>query len=366
MKIFIFLLFLGPLNALADGCFSQLSQTWLRAKQSLRTYQGKIDHADYYLWDNWGLVDEQGIEHVYAMAAPRYHGFRDRHQHAHWRHFTSKDQGKNWIEQGEVLRASNDESSFAGKAIWSGSVIQLKSGEFLAGFTGLSHAADFLQAISLASSKNGHNFSPLFQGKALLDHKTQRKLFLKNGYYVDQISRLGSKHGEANGSIQSLRDPFLLEGQEGLHLFWSAKAYQDGKVVSAIGHAILSDYQDPKSLKILSPIIPPDGGEFTQLELPNVIVRADGSIEWIISTTNRVSEETPEHLVEAHVRRYTSKTLNSELEIEGDHSIIFSAPEIGVYGLNVIRENSKHGASQAGRRYRVFDQKELTIDYFVD
>ena len=311
--------------------------TLLKKMATSSIFGPAIEHPELYLWDNWGLqVDGQW--HLYSLAANKNLSPAKRHHHAHWRHFVSNDQGKTWLDKGAVLQARAGDF-FDNQAIWSGSVTALQDGKFLAAYTGLSSERKFLQSISLAISDDLQHFDRLYGQRPLLSHVNQREIFLQKGYYVEHLNKLGSEIGEVNGSIQALRDPFLYQEIEGkLHIFWSAKAFDNHQVVSAIGHAQMPDIYNPDSLEILRPIILPDGDEFTQLELPNVLRLADGKYAWIVSTTKRLSEEQAIDQVMPRVRMYFSDELTSTLYSyrKGD-SIILNTDQCGLYGANIIQ-----------------------------
>lgn len=75
---------------------------------------------------------------------------------------------------------------------------------------------------------------------------------------MDSIENLGSREGEANNSIQALRDPFLFEDEnETLHIYWAAKSFnKEGDVISSIVHAVIHDFESPNSIEILRPLRP--------------------------------------------------------------------------------------------------------------
>ena len=110
-------------------------------------------------------------------------------------------------------------------------------------------------------------------------------------------------------------------------------------VVSSIGHATIKDLDYPERIILHAPIDPPDGHTYSQLELPNIVKRADGSYLWFISTTNRMNQATPESHIEMVSRVYQSKTIDSPLELlpGKSSSILHRADEDFKYGLNIVR-----------------------------
>lgn len=343
----------APLNRCSDLIKSFLLPDVPPPEKKL--FKSTIDHPGLYLWDNWGFK-EDGLTHVYSLAASKAHSSRDRHFHVHWRHFVSTNDGKNWKDLGAVLTPRKGEDLFDSQSIWSGSVTKLKNGKYIAAYTGLDPKREFLQTISFAVSDDAHNFKRTYDGKSpALSHELHRDKFLEAGYYVDTLQNLGKRTGEKNNSIQALRDPFLFEDELGtLHIFWAAKSFDDkGDVVSSIGHGIIHDLQDPKSIEILPPVKPTDGELFSQLELPNVYQRPDGKYVWIIGTTNRQSEIQAEHETQMAVRAYLSDSLDGDLTPYGDDSALFYANDKSVYGANLIQDFT-NGVDAQNPMTRVF------------
>lgn len=351
---FSFLLIFSTLLRVEASCMTDLYRVLKKNKVSnAAKYTSSLKSPDFYLWDNWSLVEADGTIHVYSLAASKSYTPAERHFHAYWRHFVSVDDGKTFADLGPVLKHSDDTFGFDNQAIWSGSVAQLKSGKFLAAYTGLSNENKFLQSLGLAISDDGQNFKRLNQGHAIIDHKTMHKQFLEKGYYVDEIDRLGHPDGELNGSIQALRDPYILESNDGLEIFWAAKSFnENGEVISSIGRATIKDLNSPQNIVLHRPINPPDGIDYSQLELPNVIQREDGKFLWFISTTNRVSELQPETEIEMMARVYLSDTLDSPLKLLADResSILFRSNDTYTYGLNIVRGT---GSKIKGRVFNV-------------
>lgn len=337
-SLFIFLFYHFTLSA---DCFEELHQFSKKSHIAIHSTIGpQIESKDFYLWDNWSLVDADGTIHVYALSASRKYTPAERHFHSEWRHFASIDNGKSYADLGVILKKNKRKGSFDDQAIWSGSIVQLRNGKYLAAYTGLSSRRDFLQSLGLSISTDGHKFKPLKKRQAIIDHESMRDLFIEKGYYVDDIRHLGHPDGEVNGSIQALRDPYILESDNGIEIFWAAKSInENGLVVSSIGHATIKDLDYPERIILHAPIDPPDGHTYSQLELPNIVKRADGSYMWFISTTNRMNQATPESHIEMVSRVYQSKTIDSPLELlpGKSSSILHRADEDFKYGLNIVR-----------------------------
>ncbi|MCB9095275.1 MAG: hypothetical protein H6621_09420 [Halobacteriovoraceae bacterium] len=312
-----------------NSYFDKVSKIFLRPY--LAKFKGVIDHPYLYLWDNWGFKDGTVI-HRYALAAPKVFGKKDRHFYAHWRHFISIDDGKTWIDMGAALNISQESDLFDSVSLWSGNIARLEDGRYLAAYSALGSKGKYLQSIGLAISDDAHHFQKLWKDPIISANK-QKEEFIKHKYYFD-YDRLG-KFLEADGTIMSLRDPFIFLNGDSIHLFFAAKAYRDGDIVGAIGHAII-EKNNWKSVQILDPLIPPDHQEFKQLELPNVF-KKDGETYLLVSTTKRTSEKQGETEIAAMARLYklTGDSWNS-MEVAGreDGSIII-ADNIH-YGANII------------------------------
>lgn len=308
-----------------------------------KSYSTVIDHPELYLWDNFGYIAADGTAHVYAMAASREYSETERHFHAHWHRFSSKDQGLTWQDGGIALAPNEQGLAFDSQSIWSGTVTPLSDGRIAAFYTGLAGRGEMKQAIGVAVSTDGQNFERL--GASILSYETRRDEWQRAGYYLDSAQSLGRIEGEADGTIQALRDPFLLETKSGeLHLFFAAKMNKSGNVTSAIGHVRIIDKDNFSALEILPPLTPPDTHLYNQIELPNVVEYKEGKFAWIVSTKTRLSEEQPELETMPAVRMYYSESLESELSpYQLDNSLLLDGTESGLYGMTVMSGSLKDG-----------------------
>lgn len=308
-----------------------------------KTFSTVIDHPDLYLWDNFGYIAADGTQHVYAMAASREYSETERHFHAHWHRFSSTDQGQTWRDGGIALAPNKTASTFDSQSIWSGTVTPLSDGRVAAFYTGLEAPGKMKQAIGVAISNDGVNFERM--GSSLLSYETRRDEWQRAGYYLDTPSSLGQIEGEVDGTIQALRDPFLLETKSGeLHLFFAAKMTKNQKVTSAIGHVRILDRDNFSQIEILPPLTPPDTHLYNQIELPNVVEYQEGKFAWIVSTKTRLSEEQPELETMPAVRMYYSDSLATELRpYQGENSLLMDGTQSGLYGMTVMSGSLKNG-----------------------
>lgn len=327
---------------MSSSCYSLFEQI-VRGEVGEVKYQANIAHPDLYLWDNFGYEDSEGVYHVYAMAASKKYSETERHFHAYWHYFVSRDQGKTWLDKGAALSPSQAKGNFDSQSIWSGTVTELQDGRILALYTGLENPGQMKQSIGVAISLDGKNFKR--EEMAILSHESNLVEWEKAGYYLDRGANLGSVDGEVDGTIQALRDPFPLQLSDGsIHVFFAAKKEESGKVVSAIGHAVIEDPSKLDQVKLLPPILPPDTSLYNQIELPNVVEYQPGKFAWIVSTKRRLSEAQPEIETEPAVRMYYSDGLEAPLRpYKEDDSLVMDGTKSGLYGMTVINGSLKDG-----------------------
>lgn len=366
--------FLSELSAndLTDSCKS-IYKKILNKKNIYIPYpvpfKKEINHPNLYLWDNWGFADE-GLLHVYSMAADKKLPKSERHFHAHWRHFVSDDGGLEWVDKGAVLLPTrNDKDAFDSSSIWSGSFAKLGDGTYLAAYTGLDPKGKYLQHISFATSRDGQSFERAYNGKVPgLSHLRDSDKFISRGYYVQDSVFLGKEMMESDGTIQALRDPFLFTENNQIHMLFASKALnKKGEVVPAIGHAIIHDLRTPDAIQLLNPITVPDSIDFKQLELPNVFRRADGKYIWIVSTTNRISESQSDLETSPMIRAYISDSLNSELTPYRGNSKLLDTNQTGYYGATLFNDFNFH-VDVNKKFFRVFNMggdKDLTLPSII-
>ena len=118
-----------------------------KVKQIPPPYAGEfangICHPLLYLWDSWSYI-EHDIMHLYCLALSRLKPDGspikpiERNDFPfHIRHFTSKNNGQTWKDEGCFLEAANLSEKLNNYTIWSGSVEVLDDGKKLIAFTGL-------------------------------------------------------------------------------------------------------------------------------------------------------------------------------------------------------------------------------------
>ena len=328
------------------------------------TFNSKaINHPKYHLWDNWGF-EEDGIIHVYSLAADKSLRAGERHFSAHWRHFISKTNGQSWEDLGSVVRPSGKKRDFLGKSIWSGSVTKMKNGTYWAAITGVEEGSDVLQTISIGISHDAHSFRLANPAKPLLDHRINRNRWKNLGYYISKVDDVGKLKGEPDNTIQALRDPFIFQASDGsAHIFWASKMVSEsGRIKPAIGHLKISDLNKPDKFELQKAISIPDDKSFTELELPNVVEMENGKIAWVISTTNRKDQSQSIKDIIQDSRIYYSDSIGSPLRTEGKN-IILEGQKSKLYGINFV-QGSREGEEIKARAFyldEISGDKQLTL-----
>jgi hypothetical protein len=318
-------------------------------------FPSTIASDEWYLWDNYGYIEE-GQMHIYAQAADKKSCRKpeDRYWQAYWRHFSSEDGGKSWIDEGPALWPQKGPKAYDSYNIWSGSVLVRKNGMKIAAYTGLAAGKLALQSIAIAISKEGHQFWRVSQDRPLLSAELDYERLIEKGYYLGPKETIGDIEREADGTFLCLRDPFLFEDQdEKLHIFFGAKALLGDDIVRAVGHAVFCDPEQLHAVELLSPIFVPDGDQFNQLELPNVF-QHDGIYYLVISTTNLAYIGQPDSEAQKSVRIYRSKFLDREWKPYGDSGKhIILTPESKLYGLNILNNSNRTGNNLTCRAFWV-------------
>ncbi|MEX0288768.1 MAG: hypothetical protein AB3N14_06630 [Flavobacteriaceae bacterium] len=303
-----------------------------------------IKHPDLYLWDAWSY-HQAGVIHLYCLAVNRQkndgttlHPSERNNYPFHVRHFSSKDEGLSWRDEGCFLKARRGEGRHDSKTIWSGSIEVLQDGSKLTAYTGLSEVSEertFLQNIALGISKDGFTVDKLAEeplSSPLRDWEEIKSM----GYYLDDPDLLGHNDGEKNGPIMAWRDPFIfIDLNQRIHLFWAAKIDSHK---NAMAHALLEESEDLyKIATLFPPISLPDGANFTQLELPKIHYDPDKQLYYlIVSSCNRLYEMQSDDEVDKNVRLYRSSNLEGPWEAFGIHGSSVLQKE-NLFGLTVLK-----------------------------
>jgi hypothetical protein len=315
-----------------------------------------IESPDFFVWDNWGFIDEKDTQHVYSQYCNRTicTDKDERVWDANIRHFTSENQGKSWKDCGTVIDSNPNVHAFDSGPIWSGSTLALEDGRILSAYTGVKKTPENpslklfrhykLQSIGLAVSHDGgYHFETLH--KPALSAIRQYKEFKQKGYYLGSKKTLGIAN-DPDGIFMTLRDPFLFQHSDGsIHLFFASKTsvMEKGKeeVVPCVGHALIKDTKNLNNIELLEPIIVTNEKGFNQIECPNLVER-DGQYYFILSTNQNDTGQKGLSL-EQTVRIYHSKNIESGWEPygkNGDHILLHQNKD-NLYALNVLNEKKK-------------------------
>ncbi|TVR68117.1 MAG: hypothetical protein EA427_11215 [Spirochaetaceae bacterium] len=304
-----------------------------------QVFHRSISSDDWYLWDNYGYADGDGIMHIYSQAADKSACAtpEDRFSLAYWRHFTSGDEGVTWRDEGPVFSPRDNPDAHDSKTIWSGSVLRRSDGLVVAAYTGLQRGSLALQSMAIALSPDGHSFERLNPDRPLLSPILDYDELCAKGYYLGPRDTIGDTEREEDGTFLCFRDPFLFNDEAGrTHLYFAAKARLKNRVVGALGHALFTDEAQLRTVEILPPQFVPDARDFNLLELPNVFMR-DGIYYLVISTSILAYFGQPDLQAQKSVRIYRSTSLNGPWQPYGSAGgHILLKPERRLHGLNVV------------------------------
>ncbi|NNC69973.1 MAG: hypothetical protein HKN90_04030 [Flavobacteriaceae bacterium] len=289
-------------------------------------FKNGIRHPLLYLWDAWSFT-ENDVMHLYCLALSRVKQDGtilkpiERNDFPfHIRHFTSNDDGNSWKDEGCFIAPESNANKYTYRTIWSGSVKPLHNGRKLVAYTGI-HGDDkdfqFLQNIVVAISDDGYEIQHR-NSEPLSSAQRDWKSIIEKGYFLDEISNLGSTNGEGNGPIMAWRDPFIFfDASKKINLFWSAKV---SPKEAAIAHAIIEPKENSFQLTdLLPPIVLPNAQKYTQAELPKIYHDSSKDIYYLmVSTCNRLYEGQSDDEVDKGVRLYTSKNIRGPWDSLGD------------------------------------------------
>lgn len=304
-----------------------------------------IKHPYLYLWDAWSYCESETL-HLYCLAVPRFlfDGSEldpnERNNFPfHIRHFSSKDNGNFWSDEGCFL-STDEVSKLNFKTIWSGSVMPLSDGRKLVAFTGIEDidsSRNYHQSIALAISNDGYSVQDNSIETVSSPSKDWDEIVDK-GYYLDRIDNLGSDLGEENGPIMSWRDPFIFYDKNGeLNLFWGAKT---SPRTAALARATIVENDGVfKINKLYPPISVPDADNFTQLEVPKILYDKDEDLYYLlISTCNRLYENQPTNEVSKEIRVYKSQNVQGPWVALGSKIL----KDENLFGLTVLKADFKN------------------------
>ena len=328
-------------------------------------FKNGILHPHLYLWDSWSY-EENNIYHLYCLALSRYNNGEllkpeERNDFPfHVRHFTSKDGGITWKDEGCFLEPS-ELSRLNFRTIWSGSVELLPNGKKLVAYTGLEKGSDkrnFLQSIALGISDDGMSIDKI-QDSVLSSPIRDWKKITELGYYLDKKENLGSDEGEEGGPIMAWRDPFIfIDKNKEIHLFWAAKV---SPRIGAIARAKLQENEGTFEIgEFYPPVEVPDSKDFTQLEVPKVIYDQDKECYYlIVSSCNRLYENQPDSEIKKEVRLYKSNNIDGPWQSLGNKIL----GDNHLFGMTVLSADFKNNRLLCIAPYTEAAQPEQVLSF---
>ena len=332
-----------------------------------KAFTNGINHPELYLWDSWSYF-EKGTYHLYCLALSRVKEdgapllSSDRNDYPfHVRHFTSKDEGKTWKDEGCFIRPQDWEGQSESYTVWSGGIELLPDGTKLAAFTALDKTDakhPFIQNIGLAVSENGYQIDRGLETK-LSAPERDRALILEKGYYLGPQESLGNAEGEEGGPILAWRDPFVfVHPDKRISLLWAAKV---SPLKGAVARAEIQKTGDSYAIKELVPAVAmPDGDQFTQLECPKLVYDAYNERYYLlISVCNRVDESQPEAEVGKGVNVYKSSNVDGPWESCGPKILA----DRNLFGPTVLKTDFKNNRLLCIAPYTEVAGKELGLTF---
>lgn len=316
---------------------------------------GTIKSDTFYVWDNWGYVNQKGEWHIYAQYCEKsLCGLpEDRYWNARIQHFVSSDQGESFVNVGTAINISQDPSQFDAFNIWSGCAYELDTGKVISLYTGLArgskrlkgHRRYTLQSIGGAiSTDGGASFKKIHEPliSPIRDYEKMKEL----GYYLGPKSTLG-EIDDPDGTFMCLRDPEVFVDDAGIHVLFACKVKcteTQNDIRNGVGHAIISD-GDSLTLEIKEPIFIAKETDYNQLELPGLF-KSNGRYYLIVSTTKLEYIGQPDTDAMKTVRLYyTDKLDGREWEPFGDcgRHIILNSKRDGIYGPKILHNHMIEG-----------------------
>ena len=209
---------------------------------------------DKWIWDFW-LAKNEDDWHIYFLQADNTLPHPDdRHRNVTQGHAVSKDL-MNWTHMGTCFQPSKG-PSFDDWTTWTGSVLQGPDGTWHLFYTGTEHAKQGMhQRIGHATSTDMHSWVRVGDGLCL-------DLQGPNAKYYEEYTP-GHWHDRA------MRDPWVIKNPDGDGWLMYFTARVPGRKEPNAGGAVgFATSPDLNTWTLQKPIY--DGGEFGQLEVPQV------------------------------------------------------------------------------------------------
>lgn len=318
---------------------------------------GVIKSEDFYIWDNWGYMDDKRL-HIHAQYCEKSKckNPEDRYWNVRIEHFISDDYGETFEHIGTAIDVSSDKNLFDAYNIWSGCAVKTEKQKVLTLYTGLKYGDHTLaserkyalQSIGMAlSTDDGITFQKV--SEPLICPNRDYDKMNNLGYYLGPQETLGMID-DPDGTFMCLRDPevFIQEGI--IHLIFGCKVRTsiNGKLVikNGVGHGILHKIDSIESFELLPPIFVSNEMDYNQLELPGMIYYKR-SYYLIISTTKLDYIGQPDTEVDKTVRMYKTSNLVDRDAWQpygknGRH-IILDTKKDQLYGPKLIHNWSDNG-----------------------
>ena len=338
---------------------------------STMRFENGIAHPDLWLWDSW-TAEQDGTLHLYTLAISRTDASgaptlpENRNDYPfHIRHFTSRDAGVSWRDEGAFLTPGNTGDGAFARNVWSGCMLARRGGDWLCGFTGIREQGPerpFLQTICIGESSDGEALDEV-PDEALSCPVRDYDLITASGYYLPHRETLGAAGGEEGGPILAWRDPFIVDtGGDRLDVVWSAKT---GPKRGAVAHASIVKDKGAWRLETLHPPMTlPDDEQFTQAEVPKIHHDPEsGTYYLLISACDRLSETQPADEVTKVLRLYRATSIRGPWEpaFAGGSSVIPGTETL--FGASIAKADFAAGRMHLIAPYSEYasETRQLTI-----